>query len=112
MNKRPLVVTIVAVLYIVAGAVGFAYHLKDFRGASAFPWNVVGIELVRLAAIVAGVFVLLGLNWARWLAVAWMAFHVVVGALHGFVQAATHGVFLLIILWFLFRPEASRFFKR
>jgi hypothetical protein len=111
MNKRPLTVTIVAWVYIVVGAIGFGYHLKDFQGAGVIPYQAIGIELVRLAAIIAGIFMLRGRNWARWVAVAWMGLHAVVGVLHGFAQAATHGLFLVVILWLLFRPEASPFFK-
>ena len=40
------------------------------------------VHLSRLLQIVAGVFMLYGRNWARWLLVAWIAFHIVVGALH------------------------------
>ena len=40
------------------------------------------VHLSRSAQIVAGVFMLYGHNWARWLLVVWLAFHVIVGALH------------------------------
>jgi len=105
MNKRPLAVTIIAGLYIVAGAVGFVCHFKDL---ATEPW----IELVRVIAVVAGAFLLRGRDWARWLALAWMAFHVWVGWLNGWQQAAVHAVFLVVIAFLLLRPPASHYFRR
>ena len=67
-NKRPLSVTILAWLSIGMGAGGFASHLADG----------VWVELVELLAVIGGAFMLRGHNWARWLALAWMAFHVIV----------------------------------
>ncbi len=112
MNQRPLPVTIIAALYIVMGIVGVAYHLTDLNLRSPFQNDILWIEFVRLLAVVAGVFLLLGRNWARWLAVLWMAFHVVVGALHSTFEFAVHGVLCAAIGWFLFRPTATRYFRR
>ena len=50
-------------------------------------------------------------NSARWLALAWVAFHVIVGALHSVQQFAIHCLFCAVIAWFLFRPEARRYFR-
>ena len=33
------------------------------------------IEIIRVAAIVGGAFMLRGHNWARWLVLAWIGFH-------------------------------------
>ena len=41
--KRPLAVTIIGWLYIVVGAIGFVYHIREL---TAEPW----IEPVRLLA--------------------------------------------------------------
>ena len=68
-----------------------------------------GIEVTEFLAIVCGVFLLRAHNWARWLASAWMAFHVVLsfGELR---QLAIHSLFFVLIVWCLFRSDASRFF--
>ena len=42
----------------------------------------VGITVIGVAAVVAGVFMLRGRNWARWLALAWMASHVAISVFH------------------------------
>jgi len=110
MKDRPLSVIVIASIYILVGAGGFALHLGDLRTAHPFRYDALGIELVRIAAVIAGVFMLRGSNWARWLAVAWIAFHVVVGALHGWVPFAIHVLFLAVIAWFLLRGPAARYF--
>jgi hypothetical protein len=110
-KKRPLSVIIISCVYIVTGAMGFAYHFTEFMAPNPFQYDIVGIALVRLTAVVCGVFMLLGHNWARWVAVAWIAFHVIVGALHSLPQFAIHCLFFAVIAWYLFRPEVARFFR-
>lgn len=69
------------------------------------------VHLSHLAAIVSGLFMLRGHNWARWLLVAWIVFHIVVGALHGWIPLLTHVVIFSVILFFLFRRIASEYFS-
>ena len=96
--KLPVSVLAVALIYLAAGAVGFAYHFPSL--------------LTEILAVVAGGFLLRGDNWARWLAVAWIAFHVVLSAFHSYVQTAAHAVICGVIAWALFRPAAARYFLR
>jgi len=110
-NKRPISVTIVACAYIGMGIIGFAYHFKELFARQAHPYEGVWIELVRLLAILCGAFMLRGHNWARWLALAWIAFHVVLSAFHAFGELAMHALFCAVIAWLLFRPEAARYFR-
>jgi len=109
MNKRPISVTLLADLLIVAGAVGIAYHFTDFRGAR--PGEYFGVLAVRLLAIVCGVFLLRGQGWARWLAMAWIAFHVGLSYFHSMQQMAMHAVVLLVFAVVLFRSAANRYFR-
>lgn len=112
LNKRPLAVTIFGWLYIAVGTVGFAYHGAEvIQARHAIQYDDVWIELVECVAIISGAFMLRGHNWARWLALAWIAFHVVLSAFHSFGQLAIHGLFCAVIAWFLFRPEAARYFR-
>jgi hypothetical protein len=108
MNKRPLLVTILAYLLIVMGAVGIAYHLTEFR--STPPSEYLLVLFVRLLAIVCGVFLLRGQGWARWLAMAWIAFHVVVSYFHSMQEAAMHAVIFVAFAVVLFMPAANRYF--
>ena len=68
------------------------------------------ILATELAALVAGVFLLRGANWARWLAIAWIAFHVALsfGSLQRLV---VHTVILLLFVYLLFRPSANAYFR-
>jgi hypothetical protein len=107
-NKRPLSVTLIGFVYIAAGVIGLVYHLSEWK--PPLQQEIVWISLVRLLAIVAGLFMLRGENWARWLALIWITFHVVVGALHGWPQLLTHALFLAAIAFFLLRGPATQFF--
>jgi hypothetical protein len=109
--KRPLSVTIVACLYIVAGIVGVVYHFTEFRARHAFQSDDVWVELIRILAIICGAFMLRGHNWARWLALAWIAFHVVISAFHSLHEFAFHAVICAVIAWILLRPAAARYFR-
>ena len=111
MKRRPLAVTIIAWVYIVVGAAGFAYHFQEFEGRAVFQGNTLWIELVRIVAVVSGIFMLRGRNWARWAAVAWIAFHVVVSAFHSVPELAVHAVLCAAIAYFLFHPAAAEYFR-
>jgi hypothetical protein len=111
MNKRPLSVTIIACVYILTGVIGLANHFTEFGAQNPFEYDIIGIGLVRLTAVVCGVYMLRGHNWARWLALAWIAVHVVLSAFHTLRELAVHGLLCAILAYFLFRPTASRYFR-
>src|SRR5450755_1215076 len=104
-KRIPLPVILIACLYLAVGIGGFVVHFSD-RRASDWIW----VEVTEFLAIVCGVFLLRAHNWARWLASAWMAFHVVI-SFGELSQLAIHSLFLVLIVWCLFRADASRFFQ-
>jgi hypothetical protein len=110
MSKRPITVTILSWLLIVTGAMGLIAHFGELT-AQPFHSDVIWISVVRLLAIVAGAFMLRGANWARWLAIAWIAFRVVIGGLHSVPQALIHTVFLAVFAYLLFRSDARAYFR-
>ena len=107
-SKRPISVTILACVYLAVGVGGFAVHFRELLAGHP---DAVGIEVTELIAIVCGAFLLRGQNWARWLALAWVAFHVVLSAFHAIPELAIHAVFCAVFAWVLFRPEAARYFR-
>ena len=109
--KRPISVTIIAILYLAVGIAGFVGHGYEALRARPFPADAIAIELTEFAAILGGAFLLRGQNWARWLAVAWIAFHVAISVFHPLRELAIHVVFLILITWILFRPGATRYFR-
>jgi hypothetical protein len=96
-------------LFLFAGAIGLAYHSSELV-TRPFQYERLWVGVIRLLAIVFGLFILRGHNWARWLALGWVAYHVVLSALHTFSEFAIHCLLLAAIAWFLFRPAAARFF--
>lgn len=106
-HKRPLSITILAGVYVLVGAVGFFYHFRE-----AIPLNRDGalIEFTELLAFISGVFLLRGHNWARWLALAWMGFHVIRTAFVPLVPFLIHCVLFAANAWILLRPPARRYF--
>lgn len=112
MNKRPLSITVVAGLYLLVGVIGFAAHLSEPLARRAFQSDDAWIEITELVAVACGVFLLRGRNWARWLALAWMAFHVVISFFDSLQKVAIHSLFFVLIAYFLFRPQSTAYFQR
>ena len=104
--KRPFEVTVLGWLFIVVGIASTVYHV--WKG-SLDRW-IAPILLVGAIAVVAGIFLLRGARWARWLILAWLAFHVVVGALNSLQDALPHLVLFLVVGYFLLGPPTSKYF--
>ena len=111
MNKRPLSVTAIGCLFIAAGVIGFAYHVTELKIQRPFEYGMLGILLIRLLALFGGVFLLRGHNWARWLLLIWIASHVILSAFHGLSEMVAHAVLFAIVVYVLFRPRASVYFR-
>ena len=50
-----------------------------------------------------------GCNWARWLALVWMAFHLAI-SFPAIRQVVTHSIIFALIALDSFRPDARRYF--
>ena len=107
-RPRPISITILAVIYIAVGIMGFAYHIRDLLARQP---DSLWIEIVELIAIACGVFMLRGQNWARWLALAWILLHVVVSAFNSIHQFLMHSLICALIAWILLHPTAARYFR-
>jgi len=112
MNKRPLAVTGIACLLIAAGIFGGAIHLRELVSEKSFRWEDLWVPLLGFLPAVCGVFLLLGHNWARWLAVAWMAVHVAISFFDSVGKIAVHVVLLALIAYALFRRDAMTYFRQ
>jgi hypothetical protein len=109
MRKPPIPVVIVVAVYLLVGVMGFVYH---FRELTAGHQDAIAIELTELTAVVAGVGLLMQKNWARWLALAWVVFHVVLSLFHPLGELLIHAILCILIAWLLFRPATAQWFKR
>jgi len=110
MNKRPLSVTLISCLFIAAGAMGIIYHAGELTKMATNP-EVILILVVRLLAIVGGIYALRGINWARWLLLAWIGYHVVISFFHTSAELIMHAVIMAITLAALFLPKANAYFR-
>ena len=111
MEKRPRSVTIISWFFLLFGSIALISGLLPTDNLTLAQlkghWMV---HLSRLAAIVSGLFMLRGHNWARWLLVLWIAFHIILSALHSALQLLIHVAIFSVILFFLFRRHASSYF--
>jgi hypothetical protein len=109
--KRPLSVTIIGYLFIAAGTIGVIYHARELKEIFK-QQEVIWTLTVRLLAIIGGVFMLRGANWARWLSVLWIAYHVVLSFFHPAGELAMHAILMIIIVIALFNKKANAYFRR
>jgi hypothetical protein len=104
MKATPTVFAI-AMLYIAVGAVGFVTHFPRHWQAEDLL-----IEVTELVAITCGVFLMRRKNWARWLALAWMALHVAI-SIPVIAQVVIHLSLFTVIAWALFRSSSQSYFR-
>jgi hypothetical protein len=108
--KPPVSIMVVSWLLIVGGAFGIASHVKEFH-LQHLQNDMLWIVLTNVTAIVCGLFMLRGSNWARWIAMVWLAFHVIISSDSG-AKLAVHGLLFAVFGYLLFRAPASEFFRR
>jgi len=106
--KRPVAVIIVACVYLLVGVGGFIVHFPELTAGHR---DAIAIELTEFLAVVGGTGLLLRQNWARWLALAWIVFHVALSFTDPISKLGVHLVFCILIAWALFRPATASWFR-
>lgn len=112
MNKRPLPVTIVSILFILVGCIGLAYHVKELFNPDKNLSETILILVLRILAAVFGLLLLYRINLARWLIILWLVYHIIIGAFNSMSQMLIHVVFLILVSILLFLPVSSAFFQK
>ena len=127
MKKRPVSIAVIGGLFIglgtfviLANVLWLAHgqglvhgQTESTAGSSASEHSdLIWVFGTELLAIVAGAFLLRGQNWARWLLVAWLVFHVALSAFHDWGELAVHSLLAVMVIYFLFRAPASEYFRR
>ena len=124
MRVRPTSVTVIAWLLVVGGAIKLLWTLTFLYDStveelmarnSSLPVPVQYFDMYAslLMAIVSGIAMLKGQNWARMLYVTWS----LIGLLLLFTTSPMRPIVILapvptlIIVFFLFRPDANRYFR-
>ena len=119
--NRPVSITVISCVCIAVGTIALAAGLLSPGGADS-PGTVTDVKPLRLGElglvlgvrallVVGGAFLLRDRNWARWLLVVWLGYHVVLGALHSLFGFTIHILLFAIVTYFLFRPLASAYFR-
>jgi hypothetical protein len=111
MRKRPLSITLIGWIFVAAGVIGLAYHATEFKAERPFDSDFLWVCFVRLLAMVGGAFVLRGRNWARWLLIVWLGYHVGLSVIHTPFELAVHSLLFAGLLFSLFRGPASAYFR-
>lgn len=117
MTRRPLSITLISWLFIAVGGIGLLAGFTALLESTAPPriaepsFEFWLSQAVRFCAIVSGVFMLYGFNWARWLLVVWLGYHVILSVLHSPFELIVHSLLFAVVAYFLFRPEASAYFR-
>ncbi len=119
--RRPAVITVVGWLFIVVGTTGL---VRDF-------WPLFTPDVAEqiaklkadgladlgpawtssLLAIIGGAGLLRGHNWARWLLLAWMVFHIGLSLVHSWSSLLMHTAIFAPITYLLFRHGSQSYFK-
>lgn len=120
MMQRPRSITVIAWIFLVVGAVGLLKDLWPLLSANAVSQlaklKADGLADLgpawtsRLLAILGGIGLLRGYNWARWLLVVWMAFHFGLSVLHSWEELLVHAAVFAPILYLLFTRSSTSFF--
>jgi hypothetical protein len=117
MTKRPLSITVISWIFIAFGGIALLVSLMPLAGPSAAnriaerPLEFWLVPVIQVLALVSGVFMLYGFNWARWLLVVWIGYHIILSALHSPMELAVHSLLFAVVLYFVFRPQASTYFR-
>jgi hypothetical protein len=117
MTKRPNSITIISWVFIVFGGISFLYSLLPLADSAAVqriaerPFEFWLIPVVRILALLSGVFMLYGYNWARWLLAVWVVYHVILSIMHSPLELLVHSLLFAVVLYFIFRPQATEYFR-
>lgn len=117
MRKRPVSIAVISWIFIVVGIVTFVTGLLPLidQGISELlaerPVEFLIAQFVRTLAVVSGMGMLFGFNWARWLLVGWLGYHVILSIFHPPFELLVHGLLFVVVLYFLFRAQASVYFR-
>ena len=106
----PLSVTLISCLFIAAGIIGIIYHASELKDLATPEVSLV--LFVRMLAIIGGIFTLRGANWARWLLVAWIFYHVILSFFHSSAEVIMHFVLSIVVVISLFHPKANTYFRK
>jgi hypothetical protein len=117
MTKRPLSITVISWIFIAFGGIALLTNLIPLADPSAAPrmaehrFEFWLISVIQFIALICGVFMLYGFNWARWLLVVWVGYHIILSVRHSPLELLMHSLLFAVVLYFVFRSQASAYFR-
>src|SRR5262245_15675284 len=117
MAKRPFSITVISWIFIAVGVITLIMSLLPLAGKSYATRSGHSLEFwlsifIQSLAIISGVFMLYGFNWARWLLAGWVGYHMFLSALHSRLEVLVHSLLFAGVLYIVFRPQATSYFRR
>lgn len=107
--RRPLIITLLGWMLIAVGALECASHAVSIR--PPLHWKDLGLPLFELIILVSGIFLLRGRAWARWVALAWIGFHVGISFVNSVRAGLIHTAIFALFAWLLFQPDVNAWFR-
>ncbi len=117
MTRRPTSITIISWIFIAFGGIAFLFSLRPLADSATVrriaerPHEFWLIPVIQILALLSGVFMLYGFNWARWLLVVWVGYHVIISLMHSIFEVFVHSLLFAVVLYIIFRPPASEYFR-
>jgi predicted ABC-type sugar transport system permease subunit len=115
MRKRPIVIILLSILFILIGAGGLIAAAFPFLNAQNLTrhemLDSLYVAIGGVLALLGGVLAFQGRNLGRWLCVLWMAAHVVLSFWHPWDKLVVHGIMLLILIYLFFFSRAAHYFR-
>jgi uncharacterized protein YjeT (DUF2065 family) len=121
MNKRPISITLIALLFIAIGIGNLVRGIlpvlspRTWSQAAHSRTQTLGdaawVGSTGILAALGGLGLLRGANWGRGLLAGWMAFHIILSILHSPTELIVHCVLFSLITYFLFRSSTRPFFQ-
>lgn len=108
-RRRPLLITLLGWMLIAVGALQCVNHAWRIRP----PVHAadLGIPLFELVILACGIYLLRGAGWARWVALAWVGFHIAVSFMNSVSAGLVHSLIFALFAWLLFRPGVNAWFR-
>ena len=111
-KKCPIFVAIIGVVFIAVGLLDIWLGATPLTSKSAhLAADDLEVLAIGIIAVLGGIYVLKGHNWARWLLAAWMALHVALSVRQPYMLLG-HVVIFGLVLAGLFHPAATGYFRR
>lgn len=111
-SQRPIAITVVSWLMIIAGMFGMARGFASARALWPPEQDLIWVVVVDTIGIACGIFMLRRQNWARWLTLAWIGSHVAIVSIYMRKEILPHAIIFALVAYLMFRTDVRAYFRR